>query len=102
MITKTNIAFTSVVLSGMGFVVVFALVVVALNSGGSENWAPLMAIVIGAWVVIAQAILTAVTWFCSKQSKVLHQKSLRWAAYLFFALTLLALLAEYISIVRGG
>jgi hypothetical protein len=102
MITKTNIAFVSVALSAMGFIVVFALAVAALNSGGSENWAPLMAIIVGVWVAVAQAILTVVTYFCSKQSSPLQQKSLCWAAYLFFALTLLALLVEYIDIAKGG
>jgi formate hydrogenlyase subunit 3/multisubunit Na+/H+ antiporter MnhD subunit len=100
MISKATIAFVCAVLSGLGFIVAFALTIAAHNSGGSENWAPLIAIVVGVWVAIAQVILAAIIFFCSKQLHPLKQRSLRWAAYLFLAGTLLAILSVYISVAR--
>jgi hypothetical protein len=101
MISKANIAFIAVALSGSGFIVVFALTIAAHNSGGSENWAPLMAFIMGIWIAVAQVILAAITFFCSKQLSSLRQKSLRWAAYLFLTGTLLAILSVYIFVARN-
>jgi membrane protease YdiL (CAAX protease family) len=101
MISKATIAFTCVVLSGMGFIVAFALTIAAHNSGGSENWAPLMAYIMGIWIAVAQVILAAVTFFCSKQLNLLKQRSLRWTAYLFLLGSLLAILSVYFSVARN-
>jgi heme/copper-type cytochrome/quinol oxidase subunit 4 len=101
MLSKATIAFVCAVLSGIGFIVAFALTIAALNSGGSENWAPLMALIMGIWIAVAQVILAAIIFFCSKQLNPLRQKSLRWAAYLFLAGTLLAILAVYVSVARS-
>jgi hypothetical protein len=55
----------------------------------------------GVWVAVAQVILAAITFFCSKQLSPLRQKSLRWAAYLFLTGTLLAILSVYIFVARN-
>jgi heme/copper-type cytochrome/quinol oxidase subunit 4 len=100
MISKATIAFVCAVLSGLGFIVAFALTIAAHNSGGSENWAPLLAFIMCIWIAVAQVILAAIIFFCSKQLSPLRQKSLRWAANLFLIGTLLAFLAA-ISVARG-
>lgn len=80
---RITIATGSVVASAIALVVTFVFSMRSRYSGGSENWAPLMNYLIGAWMVIFQAVFAVMTLICMWRTANPNREVLLWCAVLF-------------------
>lgn len=98
---KSSIAFASVVVSGIAFLVIFSYFP-DVFSHHSENWSPLMVIFGGIWAAVIQTILIGVTYFCSRDIAAYSKRYLRLASIGFLLGTFCLMLATYLHEMLQG